>query len=821
MLNVFPNAPTLRVYTHYKRKRTQTGSDHLRLPLEQLVPITSYSTFTGLLGDTAQPIPIAIIGNTSTGEGYRYACPTAFELYKANDTLLPGECHFASITREDSPCHLYFDFDCNPSESLYINRNGGISKLQTEFMILFTQAFVLTFKRPPVLTRDKRSGIQWENASSDNKISLHLHIVSEAFTNVNQYRQWVKHVLLPVINENGVLLKAGSTDRAGSTVLDGSVYTKNRAFRLLGSCKPGKRTLQYLLPPQENKTASSEVNPILLSLMGLTSYIIDVPRDISTGAILETCLLTFAPSSTVYPVKVNTPPTITTIEPITINWPVSVYSCLGITDAVTLRYRHHNPNDARASLFTHRPPACRLEWATTHAKLTHACRPYLPPAATQHTAYTLRTFLEEKGSDKSQANCTSFAGKPVGGCFFLQEADWLALLALSVTAPDRSNHIQQLLQLRTGCPPLRPLMFDLDLTGPSYIDITCANLPSAPDVGNLSFHTNAYDSILAVLCERVAQLTLFASPGTRESGDQRAFVASACGPTKLGMVKSSYHIVFPALLVTHEQVSIIRASLVGTIRSRIINLNKCQFDPAVDKLDVDAFIDKMIEGPTHGSRMLYQTKGFGASGSMAMYPLTVVDMKGQEDLTNVGWMQFSEGMNIIKATGRYDKPINLCTVPRSRSPASGETAAWDKWFNRIVFTPSLPLEQPSTMLYRDVRAATDKEQHIIVHDILSLRLGSSVEVGTISMSRLRTSHERLDTVTHARGVTKRNTAMCIFRAGHIHHSNRTSFTLFLCAAGWIKFYCFSCRKQSKHIDINPHTLKALRAASKNTSTPLK
>jgi hypothetical protein len=352
MLNVFPNAPTLRVYTHYKRKRTQTGSDHLRLPLEQLVPITSYSTFTGLLGDTAQPIPIAIIGNTSTGEGYRYACPTAFELYKANDTLLPGECHFASITREDSPCHLYFDFDCNPSESLYINRNGGISKLQTEFMILFTQAFVLTFKRPPVLTRDKRSGIQWENASSDNKISLHLHIVSEAFTNVNQYRQWVKHVLLPVINENGVLLKAGSTDRAGSTVLDGSVYTKNRAFRLLGSCKPGKRTLQYLLPPQENKTASSEINPILLSLMGLTSYIIDVPRDISTGAILETCLLTFAPSSTVYPVKVNTPPTITTIEPITINWPVSVYSCLGITDAVTLRYRHHNPNDARASSFS-------------------------------------------------------------------------------------------------------------------------------------------------------------------------------------------------------------------------------------------------------------------------------------------------------------------------------------------------------------------------------------------------------------------------------------------------------------------------------------
>jgi hypothetical protein len=812
MLSVLTNAPTLRVYTHYKRKKNDTGSNRLRLPLETLVPVTSYSTLTGLLGDTIQPIPVAIIGNTSSGEGYQYSCPTAAELYKANNTLSPGECHFASITRDDSPCHLYFDFDCNPTESLYINQHGGISQLQTEFMLLFTQAFTSTFKRPPVLIRDKRHGIQWETASTDNKISLHLHIVSEAFVNVHQYRQWVQSVLLPVIKENGVLLKAGRTDRTKATIVDGSVYTKNRAFRLLGSCKPGKKTLQYLAPPPEDKPASGGGDQVLLSLMGLTSYIIDLPRDVSTGAIIESHLLTFAtsvsPARSIASSVPRQPRAVTGISPATpTDWPENVYSCLGITDTFVLCDRQPNLQKAPSALFTCTPPTSRLDWATTHSKLLDACQPYLPPGTTPHAPYTLRTFLEGRSSDKSLANCTSFSGKPVGGCFLLQETDWPALLALSLTAPDQSNHIQQLLQLRAGCPPLRPLMFDLDLNGPCYIDITRPNLPISPEIGDPTIPTSAYDSILSVLCTHVSQLTLSAS-----RGDQRAFVASACGPTKGGMVKSSYHIVFPELLVTHEQVAIIRASLVSTIRSRIRNLSNWQFDPAKDKLDVDKFIDNMIEGPTHGSRMLYQTKGLGSSDSREMYPLTVVNMRGQEDLTNVGWLQFAEGMNIIiQPTDKVYKTVSLCIVPRSRSrpPACGETAAWVTWFNRIVFTPNLPIHQPSAPLYRDVRAATDKEKYIIVHDILALHVGSSVEVGAISMSHSLTSHACLDTITHARGVTKRNTAACVFRAGHTHHSNRMSFTVSLCATGWLTLYCFSCRKQSNHIDISAHTLRAL------------
>jgi hypothetical protein len=833
MLNVLLNAPTLRVYTHYKRKKTQTDSERLRLPIDKLVPVTSYSTITGLLGDTTQLIPIAIIGNTSAGEGYRYSCPTAAELYKANDTLSPGECHFASITRENSPCHLYFDFDCKPNESTYINQNGGIPQLQAEFMLLLTQAFVSTFNRPPVLARDKRSGVQWENASTDDRISLHLHIVSEAFLNVNQYRQWVQCVLLPVIHENGVLLKAGRTDRSGSTVMDGSVYTKNRAFRLLGSCKPGKCTLQYLPPSNEDTLTRVGIDPILLSLMGLTSYIIDLPRDMLTGAILDTYLLTFESSvpnkaivvstSTIYPRPVCKPCD-NPVETTRIDWPSGVYTCLGISASIVLydHDRSHTNQAVQSPLFSCTPPSSRLEWATTHAKLLDACRPYLPPAPTQNTTYTLRTFLETKGAEKTQANCTSFAGRPIGGCFSLQEADWPALLALSITSPDGSNHIQQQLQLKAGRPPLRPLMFDLDLTGPSYLDITRANLPTLPELGNPPAHTRTYNSILEILCAHVSKLTLAGSRGicgvgeynSLDKRDQRAFVASACGPTKMSMVKSSYHIVFPALLVTHEQVAMIRASLVATIRSRVSNLNKCQFDQTKDQLDVDDFIDKMIDRPTHGSRMLYQTKQNDASGSRVMYPLTVVNMQGQEDITNVGWLQFSTAMNILHSASITYKPVKLCIVPQSCSTAGGDPAAWATWFNRIVFNPSLPLHQPSPLFYRDVRAATDKEQYIIINDILALHLGSSVAVKNIVMSQSITNNNRSGTVTHARGVTKRNTAMCVFRVGHTHHSNRMSFTVSLRGTGWLTLYCFKCRKTSNHINISTQTMGALSKASK-------
>jgi hypothetical protein len=184
-------------------------------------------------------------------------------------------------------------------------------------------------------------------------------------------------------------------------------------------------------------------------------------------------------------------------------------------------------------------------------------------------------------------------------------------------------------------------------------------------------------------------------------------------------------------------------------------------------------------------------------------------MQGQEDVSNIGWLQFITGMNILQPTGITYNPVKLCVVPQSRSTSCDETVAWDTWFNRIVFTQSLPLHQPSSLIYRDVRAATDKEQYIIVHDILALHLGSSVEVRTIAMSQSIKHNSRLATVTHARGVTRRNTAMCVFRVGHMHHSNRTSFTVYMCDTGWLTLYCFKCRKQSSHINISTHTMKTL------------
>lgn len=196
----------------------------------------------------------------------------------------PGERNHCTMVLANRPVHLFFDFDASADfthpekDALYRKVQGREADVQLEWRHLFSAYFMQVFNRQPDL-----SGLHWETASTAGKFSLHAHLITEAFVDVDHHKSFVAGFVEFIISqsEEQSVLYLRQTDvpvkRQLVLLLDASVYTKNRNFRLVECCKPGKQKLKWIADPGAASCQQLSVKELIFR--GLISYAIDVDSD--------------------------------------------------------------------------------------------------------------------------------------------------------------------------------------------------------------------------------------------------------------------------------------------------------------------------------------------------------------------------------------------------------------------------------------------------------------------------------------------------------------------------------------------------------------
>lgn len=250
------------------------------------------------LTESKEQIPIAVM-RSYLKDGYElytyhYITPTWEQLRYLMENLGDTERHFQAIVLDKRPTHIYFDLDgkFELGEGQHMPDATNVMK---EWETYFVAFFTAQFNRAPDMT-----GIKWETACTDSKFSLHCHVTTEAFVDVHHQKNFIlEFEQYLIVNDTKLqylrcvhkkLLK-GVPVIGRQDLIDYSVYTKRRNFRLAYSCKPKGKCLQPLFNPLINidsedysgeyslsSTVSGAVEPALV-FAGMPSYCIQVDDD--------------------------------------------------------------------------------------------------------------------------------------------------------------------------------------------------------------------------------------------------------------------------------------------------------------------------------------------------------------------------------------------------------------------------------------------------------------------------------------------------------------------------------------------------------------
>jgi hypothetical protein len=162
-------------------------------------------------------------------------CDVAFGVFvDMVASMLARDRNWAALVLPNKPVHYYADLDgrydwCLEPESM--------QRCQSEFAEAFGSFFQAQFHRAPDLT-----GLHWECAHHPKKLSLHVHIISEAFathTDLVAFHRGFAAFLQARKQKDSYLCRwiEGET---WENLCDASVYSQHSLLRLHGSRKPGK-----------------------------------------------------------------------------------------------------------------------------------------------------------------------------------------------------------------------------------------------------------------------------------------------------------------------------------------------------------------------------------------------------------------------------------------------------------------------------------------------------------------------------------------------------------------------------------------------------
>lgn len=260
-----------------------------------------FRTLTSMMSDidawTRQEMPIAIMGYKNKEEqqqaiqkgvherdasmhcGYSFLGGMTFpKLLQAYRTLNPKYMWMCAMVLDDAPVHLYFDFDASfstnpnreqPAAQVLAQRvQSQEEHVKQEFCATFDDFFQQTYGRSV-----NWSGMHWETASDNEsgKFSLHAHLTTEAFVNIQHMRRFME-AYVSYVDQKSATANIKWLQHADATLLDGAVYTPNRVFRLVGCRKLHKTELR----PMPSTEAESQLGWEELVFRGMPSLSIDV-----------------------------------------------------------------------------------------------------------------------------------------------------------------------------------------------------------------------------------------------------------------------------------------------------------------------------------------------------------------------------------------------------------------------------------------------------------------------------------------------------------------------------------------------------------------
>lgn len=266
-----------------------------------------FRTLTSMMLDidawTRQEMPIAIMGyknqeeqqkavekglherNASMHCGYSFLGGMTFpKLLQAYRTIDPKYMWMCAMVLDDAPVHLYFDFDASLSTTTTTKKNLSQQQsaaqvlaqrvqnqekhVKREFCATFDQFFRQTYGRSV-----NWGGMHWETASDSKsgKFSLHAHLTTEAFINIQHMRRFME-AYVSYVDQQSAVGNVKWLQHADATLLDGAVYTPNRVFRLVGCRKLHKTELC----PMPSTEAESLLGWEELVFRGMPSLSIDV-----------------------------------------------------------------------------------------------------------------------------------------------------------------------------------------------------------------------------------------------------------------------------------------------------------------------------------------------------------------------------------------------------------------------------------------------------------------------------------------------------------------------------------------------------------------
>ncbi|WPT14083.1 DNA-directed primase/polymerase protein [Picochlorum sp. SENEW3] len=172
--------------------------------------------------------------NSSKGMYYRKfnACSVAaaWKVHLEND---PAKLHWYEVIRENFPCHLYFDLEF-PRDAEGLNKDvdgdAYVDVLLAYVRKRLREGFSLEFPDANVYELD---------SSSEAKFSRHLIVRIENYAFYNNIA--VGDFVAQVLAESGTSLFVKDKNKKDTYFVDTAVYTKNRHFRLVYSCKGGRK----------------------------------------------------------------------------------------------------------------------------------------------------------------------------------------------------------------------------------------------------------------------------------------------------------------------------------------------------------------------------------------------------------------------------------------------------------------------------------------------------------------------------------------------------------------------------------------------------
>jgi hypothetical protein len=137
------------------------------------------------------------------------------------------------------PVHVYGDLDADTKHTGFEEIVGRHDEVIAAWMTLVPIFWLLTLGRTMNLDI-----VQWETSCRPGKFSLHVHVPSDSFVNVQHQRVFWKRFIAWLLenHRDSILLKVDS-----KVFIDVSVYSNKRNFRMVGqnNCKSNSTLLPY------------------------------------------------------------------------------------------------------------------------------------------------------------------------------------------------------------------------------------------------------------------------------------------------------------------------------------------------------------------------------------------------------------------------------------------------------------------------------------------------------------------------------------------------------------------------------------------------